>query len=802
MRPAAIEQNRRVPIIEERRHVAATVRVRGRLKFGCLLPIGMGGMSRFELNPIGGSIWLVFAVAGVMAGLAIWGLSRLRISDSRRRRIGLIRLALIALLAMLMLQPSCTTVKRTRQSAVFVVLADVSRSMQLPQAAEGESRFEAQRAALHSARRQLADLAEEMEVVVLAYHSGADRLPLEAGNVELPANPAGAQTDIGGALDAALQAARGKRLAGILLLGDGAQTAFEPRVEIQPAADELRRQDAPLFAVAFGPEGETTAARDVAIESLPDQLSVFVKNELTIKGSLRVRGFVNQQIPVELALEDQDGREQIIGAQEVAVADDGATVDVVFRYAPEKPGTFKLTMRAPARPGELVVRNNELTAFLTVLEGGLRVLYVEGELRAEALFLRRSLAASQDIELDFQWIDHRRRDTWPVDITPLLKNGRYDVFILGDLDATALFATGAHEENLELLTAAIADGKGLLTLGGYHSFGPGGWRNTPLRNVLPIVMGEFERQDFDAPPVADLHHPGPLAVVPTEAHFLTLLGPGEDLREQWLSLPALDGANKLLNVKDRARVLATTESGAPLLVTGEFGRGRVAVFAGDSTWRWRMQGREDAHKRFWRQMALWLARRDDQIKNNVWVSLPQRRFAPGAGAATFTAGARSPGGDPISGVAMRAVVERPDGEKQTAALTAAGGDFAGAVSGLSQPGVYKIRVFASKGGQTLGESEAQFEVFDHDVELANPAARHDQLAQLASVTSDSGGRFIQGSEIGDVLEETKVKPLGLEVQSPQKRFLGKMWFDAWLMLVALVGLLAGEWALRRKWALA
>ena len=34
------------------------------------------------------------------------------------------------------------------------------------------------------------------------------------------------------------------------------------------------------------------------------------------------------------------------------------------------------------------------------------------------------------------------------------------------------------------------------------------------------------------------------------------------------------------------------------------------AFAGDSTWHWWMHGFEAAHKRFWRQIVLWLARKD------------------------------------------------------------------------------------------------------------------------------------------------------------------------------------------------
>ena len=75
-----------------------------------------------------------------------------------------------------------------------------------------------------------------------------------------------------------------------------------------------------------------------------------------------------------------------------------------------------------------------------------------------------------------------------------LADPNVDAFILGDLDSAAL-----GEANMKALQEAVAAGKGFIMLGGYHSFGPGGYRGTPLEEGLPIVIGPFERQDFNAP---------------------------------------------------------------------------------------------------------------------------------------------------------------------------------------------------------------------------------------------------------------------------------------------------------------
>ena len=51
----------------------------------------------------------------------------------------------------------------------------------------------------------------------------------------------------------------------------------------------------------------------------------------------------------------------------------------------------------------------------------------------------------------------------------------------------------------------------------------------------------------------------------------------------------------------------------------------MIAFAGDSTWHWTMEGFDDEHKRFWRQVVLWLAHKDETAEGNVWIKLAQRR---------------------------------------------------------------------------------------------------------------------------------------------------------------------------------
>ena len=756
-----------------------------------------GIVSHWFLQPILNSYALVAALLAALALLLVIGPAFGRLSRPQRWALTGLRLAVIALVALAMLRPTHISTARRQQTAVLIVLFDQSRSMQLPQAADGASRWSAQQQVLRHAEPLLRTLSDRLEVYLYGFDASLHPVDLAAEPLPLPEQPDGQQTDLGTSLHAALQQQLGKRLAGVVLLSDGVQTAFRPAVEIPEAGRELARLGYPLYAVPFGQALDAVQARDVAVENLQDQYTVFVKNELPVTATIAIRGCTNQAIGVRLLVERPDGQVDTVGPVNVVARRDEEQVAVELPYVPEQPGNYKLTLEADEQPGELVTKNNRLSAYLRVLEGGLKLLFLEGELREEQLFLRRVLEASPDMELEFVWIDSRRRDQWPVDLAAALRDARYDAFLLGDLDAAAL-----GPDQLQLLADAVGRGKGLALLGGYHSFGAGGYRDTPLADVLPITMDRLERQDFAAPIRPDLHHPGAQRMRPAGEHPLTRLAPGGDQAELWKRLPPLAGANRFAGIKDAAgvRVVAENEAGQPLLVVGQYGQGRVVALAGDSTYRWAMQGFEAEHRRFWRQLVLWLVGREDRPQDQVWVKLDQRRFQPDARVA-FTAGVQSPSGEPVDEASLQGELTLPDGQRRELRLTRDGTTWLGSIETVTQPGDYVVEVTARREGTVLGTGRGEFLVFDRDLELSTAAADHDQLTRLAAMTGEFGGRVVAPEQLPSLLEEIRDRPPELEIEVQTKWQLADTASDAWALLLLFVGLLTTEWFLRKKWGL-
>ena len=702
--------------------------------------------------------------------------------------------ALLAVLALL--RPTWITTIRTPRPSVFLVLLDASRSMLLPSGRSEQNRWQAQATALAHAQEELARLGSKTELRAYAYDHRLTPLEQAGGKIKVPPMPAGEQTDIGTTLSEALQAEQGKPLAGALLLGDGAQTAYDPLVETQTAARKLRDDfSAPLYTVTFGLAGDAAQSRDVAVERLDEQFTVFVKNELAVRSLVRIRGYSRQDIPVELLLTDPDGKTQPVARRTVRAAEDNRQVEVEFNYTPQTPGHYRLTVKAQKQDGEQVEKNNQLDAFLTVLEGGLRVLYLYGNLPFEQKAIRRAINASPDIELDDRYIDSRARRQWPIDLGLDLSGGKYDGFILGDVDEKAL-----GPANLKALEQAVAKGKGLLMHGGQSSFGRGHYRGTPVGDLLPIEIDRLEGADFREAELDRFFLAGPLKMLPTGSHAITRLTGEADDTAVWNRLPPLAWANKFHDIKQApgVRVLLKTPDDAPLLVSGEYGRGRVLAFAGESTYRWPLAGFGREHNRFWRQIILWLVQRDDLGKDEVWVKLDQRRVSPGA-KVTVHAGARTAAGDPLASANLEATVVHPGGRKEPLALSRDGDEFRGVLQ-PSAPGDYAIEVTAQEGARPVGSARADFLVFDRDIELSTPAADPDLMASLAAWTRQEGGRAVRPEELPSLLAELADKPPEYEVRQTRWKLAGTPG-DAWLMLILMTAVLSTEWFLRKRWRL-
>jgi len=758
-------------------------------------------MTGWSFDPVGG-YWLVAAVALAFAPLLTLG-PRQR-NQSWRRRLALtgLRGLTLVLLLLLMLRPALETRTTRKLPGTLIVLPDVSRSMQVADATGNKPRFEAMKAALEASAPELVELATTWDIHGYAFARDTAPLKFADGKFELPNEPEGQQTAIGAAIEDVLAREAQQRIVAVVLLSDGAQRAFAPRdIPPQTMVRRLVADGIPLYTLVFG-QPSLGQQSDLRMSDLLASDAVFAETPTTVDGVVTAAGYVNQEFKVQLLWENADGEMEAVDTRSITITPGKRRYPVQLTHTPRTPGEYKVTLQVESPAGELVSTNNVQSTFVTVLKGGVKVLYLAGASRMggspgiEPRFIRAALAAHADLHVEYKALNYM---TPELDERDRLREEKYDVYLLGDVDATALNARTWRE-----MAAAVERGAGLAMLGGFHSFGPGGFMNTPLEDVLPIEMGRAERQNFGEPPRKDVHVKGPLKMLPIEQRFHPIVrvteGDFSANESAWRKLPALDGANRFdrLRLKDLAEVVAegNDPGRSPLLVLSAFGDGRTAAFAVDSTWHWQMEGFGEIHRRFWRQFVLWLAKKDETAGERVWVRLDQRRFQQGS-RVDFTLGADSPQGDPLDSAEFEVQVEKPDKTVETVRPARRGKQAAGSFAETTAPGDYRIIVSARDKGETVGSATARFSVSDQDVELDQPAAEPMLLASLASLTAEAGGEGLAPEELPDLLEKLKERAEEFEEEIVETITL----WDRWPTLLAFVGLLSTEWFLRKRWGL-
>jgi uncharacterized membrane protein len=761
-------------------------------------------VSEWHVNPVFNSTTLVVALAAALLAAVMFLSPELRrMPPLRRRTLLALRILIFLLVIAGLLRPTHIYTEMKRLPATVIVLVDRSRSMQVEDEAGGKSRWHALRSTLEKSVPELRALQADYEIKIYEFDAEVSAVDFSEERFGLAEQAEGKQTAIGAALEDVLRREAGKRLAAVILASDGAHQPIAPRdlPPPQTAARRLKDLGTPLYTVAFGLERSASQSRDVALTELLVNPTVYVKNELAIAATLRVEGLANQDVPVQVLFETAPGKMDVVATLRPRATESAQFLPLDAIYVPETPGERKLTLRAvpPEGVSELVTTNNELSTFVTVLEGGLRVLYLEGRPREEMAFIRRSLDASQDIEVDARVYDHRDRKNWPLDLGKEFEPGAYDVYIIGDLDSSALWSE-SQTGNLDALVKAVDGGAGLLMLGGYNSFWPGGYQRTPLRTILPLAVDDVDlvtRQQIGDPIQTELHISGPLQMLPhklfAEVSFMQIASRAENL-EAWKKLPPLKGANEFRKLKEAARPLAVTPRNEVLIAALEPGDGRVLAFAADSTYQWRLHGFDAMHKRFWRQVILWLAHMDEAGDGDVWVRLGQRRFTPGQ-RVEFTAGVKALDQAVVQNARLEAEVIFPNGNKQVIRLTRQGDELSGALLETQQPGDYKIVVTGSHGTTDLGRAEGRFTVHFQDLELDNPSARPTFLAALSQLTER--GRAVPPESLPELLRELKKAPPDMIVESQTKY---TPW-DRVEYFLALVGALCVEWYLRKRWGL-
>jgi uncharacterized membrane protein len=735
------------------------------------------------------------AVAGIIA--LSWRASRGASAWRRATMIGLRAGAAVTALVVF-LEPAVELRQVAREPNRIAILIDDSKSMALREDPHGPSRIERARRLLAASRDTLASWERDHKI---DYYTFAEALS-QATQRGLASDAAqGKATLIRKALEQLRGRYEGHDLAGIVLVSDGASTGgFDEDSGDGAVRDFLRSLDTRVHTVWAARPG----LRDVAVAKVMADEFAFVRTVVRIDAVIRTTGLPARQVPVTLSTDGQPLRQKLV---ELPAGDRDVTV--TFEVTPPRVGRYVYEVSVPVAPGEAVTTNNTRSFVVRVIRDKIRVLQVAGQPSWDVRALRQMLKSNPNVDLisffilrtqdDISLVPSDEMSLIPFPTRELFEQQlpSFDLILLQDFEYLP-YGIGDYLENIR---SYVEGGGGLAMLGGAASFSSGGYYGTPVAEALPVELSG----PFDAGPLLDTQKFSPQLTPAGLVHPVTSLrySPDDNARI-WKQLPQLEGTNLVAAAKPDATILAIhprlkTKAGKPMpvIVAGEYGKGRSLAVTTDTLWRWGFvaaarpgdDGRQ--YTKLWENAMRWLIQ--DPDLRNLHVDSDAVEYVPGQ---PVRVSVRLLGRDyqPLpNGVVSLAIRRGADPTRATEVATAKitvgeDGTAMHEIGGLS-PGVYRAVGHAAIGGRNVDASDI-FLVREGGTELDRPVGDPATLEAIAKATS--------GVALGPA--DTLPQSLGFDpprIVRVDRRTDVELWSRPGL-LVLVIGLLGLEWLLRQR----
>lgn len=732
--------------------------------------------------------WWGYALAfGAALALGWMAYTRVPVKMTAGQRLGMsaLRALTLLLLVAILLRPVVMVPPAAANNSLLPVLVDVSRSMRLNDGA-GPTRLEQ---AQQTVRDLQAQLGKEYRIEVLTF---GDALAAATDIDRLAATAR--RSDLSGAIADLAERYKHDRLAGVVVLSDGGDTAPQE-------ARDAGRIGAPVMTVGIG---NASALRDREIVNLTAGEPLLPGASIDVSVSATSTGYGVEPVEVRLSA---NGRP--LEVRRLTPTSPAAPVHTVFTVSPDPGVPTVYTAQIPEASGEVASENNTRSVLVPPQTGRRRLLVVEGAPGYEHTFLKRALSDDPGLDVDAvvrKGQNDDGRDTFYVQADPSrmapLSTGypfkrselfAYDGVMFGNIEAD--FFT---REQLELTNEFIAArGGGLLVLGA-RSFERQGLMGTAIEQALPIDLTDRRANITLASAGVSAVEPNtPALTVDGASHPATRLAVSPDEnRQKWSSLPALASVAHVGGMRPGAQVLAVAMSAGgtpqPLIASQRYGQGRSVIFAGEASWRWRMMKPADdtSYETIWRQLARWITA---GAQAPVMIA-PLSPTAPGI-TDRISVVVRDEDYRPVANAEVAVELTAPDGARRqlAAALSNPQDGRYGVATRFDQPGVYKIEAVATRSGVRVGTASRPVLVGGVDLEMTQPRLNDAVLRRLAA---ESNGRYLAVEDAGDLpslLRESRA-----EAGTPEMR---DVWHNGWSLL-AIVGLLAAEWVARRRVGLA
>ena len=602
--------------------------------------------------------------------------------------------------------------------------------------------------------------------------------------------PKGKRTNLGAAIAQAVEGAPQPPLAVIALTdGNANESADNNR-----ALTALAEAQTPFIGVGFGSD---LGVRTLSLREVQAPAIVSPKTAFSIAAQLEMMN--TDEMPAFDLLLFRDG--QLHQKKSVSPGKGSRAWLENFVVSEEKAGAhdYKVQLLPPELAHLKCVNALATTTVRISDEKELRVLYVQGALTWDYKFI--SLALRNDTTIKLTGLTRTSKQSvfrQNVETAGELLNGfpnsleelaPFRVMVLSNLRPADL--TPAQQSVLARFCGEM--GGGVLMIGGQGTFDTS-WQSSRLEQLLPVTFsGNVGVQGLDRPFRIEL----------TEdalQHQVFQVADNQRTREAWAQLPTFTQYGRVDAAKPGAVVWAVhqTDDGPHgrriLMASQRYGAGLSAVLCIQNFWRWRLARDSDPGQfdRFWRQLFRFLS---EVGRHEVSIHVADQELRPEMDVQVVLE--RQPNPKNVTETSRKFFVRVEDTQKtilheETVELeTLHPVEFK---FHAAKPDVYTVTVSDSL---KVPIATRPVEIRDVNIEFQNTGRNMETLRQWASVSDGLAMKVEDCGDTANLVAEIKAK---IEEVRHGKQSRQPVGLNGW-MLSLIVGCLAGEWVLRKRWGL-